>query len=279
MSATLKGLLGGLLGGAVAFGLLLLLGGSPTAPRTFQTAVYGDTGGDRLVVASGGEIQVESGGTVDLQSGSTANFDGTVTGAVSNDLDGGLFTLDADADTTLRAQTDDVISVTLGAAAGILKVLTGNLQVGNGTPGVTLNGEDGYIEGTFEVDGAAQFDGAVSATSTLGVTGRHTASGGLTATSGGTLILGSASITPTNGVAFAIAAPHVLLTPAGAVTPTITIPAAGVQACIHNNTTNAVLIVDTGNQVLAGNVTLGQYDVICVRSDGTRVIEYSRTNN
>lgn len=34
------------------------------------------------------------------------------------------------------------------------------LKVGNGTPGVTMNGEDVYIEGTLEVDGATQFDGA-----------------------------------------------------------------------------------------------------------------------
>ena len=40
-----------------------------------------------------------------------------------------------------------------------MNVLTGNLQVGNGVPGVTLNGEDVYVEGTFEVDGAQQFDG------------------------------------------------------------------------------------------------------------------------
>lgn len=40
---------------------------------------------------------------------------------------------------------------------------TGNLIIGNGTPGVTQNGEDGYIKGTFEVDGASQFDGAVTA--------------------------------------------------------------------------------------------------------------------
>ena len=36
---------------------------------------------------------------------------------------------------------------------------TGDLTVGNGTPGVTQDGEDAYIEGTLEVDGAVQFDG------------------------------------------------------------------------------------------------------------------------
>ncbi len=53
------------------------------------------------------------------------------------------------------------IDVTLGNAANLLQVLTGNLQVGNGTPTVSLDGEDAYIEGTLEVDGAARFDGGV----------------------------------------------------------------------------------------------------------------------
>jgi hypothetical protein len=41
-------------------------------------------------------------------------------------------------------------------------VTNGDLKVGDGTPGVTQDGEDAYIEGTLEVDGAAQFDGAVA---------------------------------------------------------------------------------------------------------------------
>ena len=39
---------------------------------------------------------------------------------------------------------------------------TGNLTVGDGTPTVTMDGEDSYVEGTFEVDGASRFDGAVT---------------------------------------------------------------------------------------------------------------------
>jgi len=37
---------------------------------SYQTSVYRQQGGARLVVASGGEIEVQSGGTVNLQSGS-----------------------------------------------------------------------------------------------------------------------------------------------------------------------------------------------------------------
>lgn len=39
--------------------------------------------------------------------------------------------------------------------------LSDDLKIGNGTPGVTLNGEDAYVEGTLEVDGATTLDGAV----------------------------------------------------------------------------------------------------------------------
>src|SRR4030042_309964 len=71
------------------------------AERSYSTKVYKDTGGDRLVVASGGEVQIESGGVLDVQAGSTldlaANLDmnnATITniGAAGTDFDssGGL---------------------------------------------------------------------------------------------------------------------------------------------------------------------------------------------
>ncbi|MFA5121894.1 hypothetical protein [Zavarzinia sp.] len=52
----------------------------------------------------------------------------------------------------------DRLTVTTAAGYG-LNVLTGNLYVGNGVPGQTVNGEDAYIEGLLEVDGVANFDG------------------------------------------------------------------------------------------------------------------------
>ncbi len=52
------------------------------------------------------------------------------------------------------------LALTPGGATGLVNVVTGNLKVGNGTPGVTLDGEDAYIEGALEVDGGLQFDGA-----------------------------------------------------------------------------------------------------------------------
>jgi hypothetical protein len=60
------------------------------------------------------------------------------------------------------------VDITL-TASELANILTGNLKVGNGTPSVTQNGEDAYIEGTFEADGAAEFDGAVDFDSTITV--------------------------------------------------------------------------------------------------------------
>lgn len=87
---------------------------------------------------------------------------GAVAGAITTDLNGADLIIDADADTILDEVSDDNIRLTSGAATGLWNVLLGNLKVGNGTPGVALDGEDAYVEGTLEVDGAAQFDGAVT---------------------------------------------------------------------------------------------------------------------
>lgn len=57
----------------------------------------------------------------------------------------------------------DLLKAGIDAYSNNITVLNPkNLKVGNGTPTVTLNGEDMYVEGTFEVDGAARFDGAVT---------------------------------------------------------------------------------------------------------------------
>jgi hypothetical protein len=119
---------------------------------------------------------------------------------------------------------------------------------------------------------------AISATSTLGVTGLTTLTGGA-AISQTLTFPAMAATTVTNGAAFAISGTFQPITAAGAVTPTITIPAAGRYACIYNTSSNAILIQDTGNQVLTADATLGQYDVLCGYSDGTRFIETSRANN
>jgi len=42
----------------------------------YNTKIYQETGGDKWIVASGGELEVQSGGTIDVQSGATLDFDG-----------------------------------------------------------------------------------------------------------------------------------------------------------------------------------------------------------
>jgi len=143
-------------------------------PRSYNCTVYTEQGCEKFVVASGGELEVQDGGTLDVQDGASVDFSGGV------DLDGATLTIDADADTTLVASDDDVVSMTIGAAAGYFDVLTGNFKVGDGSPDTSLDGEDAYVEGTLEVDGAVDLDGAVDMASTLDVAGAATLDGGLT---------------------------------------------------------------------------------------------------
>lgn len=59
---------------------------------------------------------------------------------------------------TLDNMTDGYWIATV-PAAGVFQVKTGNLMIGDGTPDVTLNGEDAYVNGTLEVDGNTRLDG------------------------------------------------------------------------------------------------------------------------
>ena len=100
--------------------------------------------------------------------------------AVDGDTMAGDLTLDdgtgASPSLTLKDATDETaifskvdagfMTVTTTAGDGV-QVTTGNLKVGNGTPGVTQDGEDLYVEGTSEFDGTANFDGSVDFASGL----------------------------------------------------------------------------------------------------------------
>ena len=96
----------------------------------------------------------------------------TGTGATENAIvigsgwDAGISTASPMSLTSTFSTTDDVTILT-----------PGDLIVGNGTPSVTQNGEDAYIEGTLEVDGAVEFDGAIDidSTITIGTTAVNTA--------------------------------------------------------------------------------------------------------
>lgn len=106
--------------------------------------------------------------------------------------------------------------------------------------------------------------------------------------SGGEILTGhlaASTAVPLAGVASTAIAPAGLLQPvsmATAGTVPITIPSAGRIICIYNTGSQSVSVDDSGNQVLSGGgtpVALGQYDVLCGFSDGTRFIEIGRADN
>lgn len=77
-------------------------------------------------------------------------------GATTNYYDGSITDNDANA--------DDFFDFNLAAAADSFRVLTGNLVVGNGTPGtVALDGEDLYVEGVSEFNGLINAEGGIFA--------------------------------------------------------------------------------------------------------------------
>jgi len=75
----------------------------------YNTLVYTEQGGAKLVVESGGELEVQSGGTIDIQSGATVDMSGGI------DLDGSEMIIDADGNTSLTADTDNQIDLRIEA--------------------------------------------------------------------------------------------------------------------------------------------------------------------
>lgn len=125
-------------------------------------AFNGTVGG--VTPAAGAFTTISGTGTLTLDDGTGASpsqsfIDETNETAIFSKVDAGYLTLTTDA-------TDG------------LNVLVGNLKVGNGTPGLTQGGEDGYVEGTFEVDGATQLDGALAVAGTATLSGDVIGDGG-----------------------------------------------------------------------------------------------------
>ena len=309
---------------AAPFGLPTSVGaGGRQALLSYSVPCYVAQGGANIVAASGCTVSVESGGTINVESGGILDLasGATVTGVISNDMNGGALYLDPNQSTILRAATNGLATFTL-PATGTFQVTTGNLRVGNGSNGTTLNGKDAYIEGTLEVDGVsnfaghltalddilvgggtptitqnggdiyvtdqlevdgeAQFDGAIDANGTVdfaaAVVNNSTLSQGGALTILGAVLSPRAAITATTGalVSTGFFQP---LTSSGTVTPTITPGTTGTTTCFYNTSATSIVFVDTGNVVLSGDFTLGQYDMLCGRSDGTRWIEFSETDN
>lgn len=157
---------------------------TPSAGTAHLTVLTGNIkvgNGSETQTLNGEDLYVE--GHIELDG--TLNADGAIVVASTSAL-GGNVTLDdnsgASPDLTFTDETNETavfskadsgyLSVTTQAADG-LQILTGSLKIGNGSPTGTINGEDLYVEGIFEVDGAARFDstidanGAITASSTL----------------------------------------------------------------------------------------------------------------
>ncbi len=152
--------------------------------------------------------------------------------------------------------------------------------------------------GTLNVTGASTLDGAVSIGGGFGSTGCSLSAAGVlqcdgAATIGGSLVVtgaqsfigqtteatniihSSASITPTDGGVLTPTAKLVTLTPAGAVGVSLGSCTTGMETIIYNSVNANVVITDTGNGVLAGNQTLGQFDALMLACYATKWVQIS----
>lgn len=143
------------------------------------------------------------------------------------------------------------------------------LQADQTGSGSIINAKDG---------GVSEFTIDQSSTTTLNpfiVDGSYITMNGIVASTAAAL----------TGVASTPIAPTGLLQPVAMATAgqvPITIPAAGRIVCIYNTGSQAVSIDDTTTQVLNSGgtpIALGQYDVLCGFSDGTRFIQFATSNN
>jgi hypothetical protein len=87
------------------------------------------------------------------------------------------------------------------------------------------------------------------------------------------IIHSSASITPTDGGVLTPTAKLVTLTPAGAVGVSLAACTTGMETILYNSVNANVVITDTGNGLLAGNQTLGQYDSLMLTCFATKWVQ------
>jgi len=130
------------------------------SPASSTAFTLGDSG-DTFTLPSGAQITVASGATI-LNSGTATGF--VSAGAI--DLNGAVLTVDADADTTITADTDDQIDIAISGAddfqftANTFTALSGSTIAANtiaettGASGVTI---DGVVlkDTTVDVNGTA----------------------------------------------------------------------------------------------------------------------------
>jgi len=126
--------------------------------------------------------------------------------------------------------------------------IAGNLAVSGSTVNGGIIGNNTAITGTLVVTGVATFKGFN--------------------------VNSSANITPTDGGTLTPTANLMTLTPAGALGTAMGACTTGQWTVLYNSINAAVVITDTGNGVLAGDQTLGQYDALwlaCIGSKWTQL--------
>jgi hypothetical protein len=158
------------------------------------------------------------------------------------------------------------------------------LQVANGSAGSPSLGfssdpDTGLYRSAANTLG---FSGGGSSLATLSSTALTLADGSLVVPDFVRLSAQTA-ISVTNGAVFTPTGSYQPLTSAGTVTPTLSSStstyAAGHLLFLENQSNTSIVMVDTGNIVMAGNLTLGQRDTLTLLFDGTRWVERARTNN
>jgi len=189
------------------------------------------------------------------------------------DLDGNALYMDNDNDSYFSELADDSIGFTPGAATGSLEIRSGNLQVGDGSPGETHNGEDFYVEGISEFDGTAYFDGAVDVDGTVTANGDMVVDDTLNVDDTDSVITGTQTLTPT-GTFYE-------LNPGSALTVTLATGSAevGDLLIVTNVSAQAVIIADTGATVGGGTITLNTNDLAMFIYTNTKWVEIASPDN
>jgi hypothetical protein len=231
--------------------------------------------------------------------GGASNFsllqtaDGTVSEpshAFTNDTDSGLYRIGAN-NLGVAAGGSKILDV--GAAgvsvSGILTVST-LVSQSVGASAAYITATTALSTASLTVPGAVTFSGNATSTGNLQAVNitATTALSTAALTTGGAATIGTflkltaaTAISVTNGAAFTPTASYQPLTSAGTVTPTIATSgvSTGTVLRLVNTSATSIVIQDTGTQVLGGDRTLGQNDVLLLLFDGTNWLEMAYANN
>ena len=113
---------------AMIWGMTACKAEEPEARSSYNTLVYTEQGGAKLVVESGGEIEVQSGGTLDIQSGATTGLEGDVTFTL-----GAAQQVQVDGATTAQTQTDGALDVNAASVTADTAALDVLMTANDGT--------------------------------------------------------------------------------------------------------------------------------------------------